>query len=224
MRRPWRAGATPEALRYRAAALDRAATPWRQAHFCVVDLELSGLARRDEIVAFGAFPVDAGRVVAGGAVAGLVRPTRPLPGASVVVHGLRTQDLADAPAGPDALAPLLAAMAGRVIVAHHAWVERSFLSRALARQGAALRGPVVDTDALARLLARLDGRPDPPRDLSDLAASLGLPAHRPHDALGDALTTAQLFVALATRLDAHRPETVASLAAARRRADLEPAV
>ena len=224
MRRPWRAPATPEARRYADAALDRASTPWRQAHFCVVDLELSGLARRDEIIAFGALGVDAGRVVAGGALTGRVRPSRPLPGASVVVHGLRTQDLDDAPAERDALAPLVGAMAGRVLVAHHAWVERSFLSRALARQGVALRGPVIDTYALARLLARLDGRPDPPRDLSDLVASLGLPAHRPHDALGDALTTAQLLLALATRLDAHAPETVGSLDAARRRADLEPAV
>lgn len=224
MRRPWRAPATPEASRYAGAALDAPHTPWRQAHFCVVDLELTGLGRRDEILAFGALAVDAGRVVAGSAASGLVRPSRPPAPSSVVVHGLRAADLADAPGGPEALAPLLAAMAGRVLVAHHAWVERSFLGRALARGGTRLRGPVVDTFALARLLARLERRPEPPRDLTALVEGLGLPAHRPHEALGDALTTAQLFVALATRLDARGPETVSSLAAARRRTDLEAPV
>jgi DNA polymerase-3 subunit epsilon len=38
--------------------------------------------------------------------------------------------------------------------------------------------------------------------------------HDPHDALGDALTTAQVFIALATHLDARRPATVRSLTAA----------
>ena len=48
--------------------------------------------------------------------------------------------------------------------------------------------------------------------LNDAVERLGLPAHRPHHADGDALTTAQLFIALATRLDAVAPQTVGSLA------------
>ena len=57
------------------------------------------------------------------------------------------------------------------------------------------------------------GRPGP-RSLAELAASLGLPAHRPHDAEGDALTTAQAFLALATHLEAHGRGTVAALTGA----------
>jgi DNA polymerase-3 subunit epsilon len=49
--------------------------------------------------------------------------------------------------------------------------------------------------------------------------SLGLPTHRPHHALGDALTTAQVFVALATHLNAFSTETVRSLARAKTRLD-----
>jgi DNA polymerase III subunit epsilon len=43
---------------------------------------------------------------------------------------------------------------------------------------------------------------------------MGLPVHTPHHALGDAFTTAQLFLALATRLErgqAGRPLTVREL-------------
>jgi len=83
------------------------------------------------------------------------------------------------------------------------------------------RGPVIDTFQVARVLAGLSGRRETPRALTDLVSSLGLPSHRPHVALGDALTTAQLFVALATMLDATTRETVASLAGARRRASFE---
>ena len=36
--------------------------------------------------------------------------------------------------------------------------------------------------------------------------------HRPHAADGDALTTAQVFLALANRLDKREPQTVGSLA------------
>jgi DNA polymerase III epsilon subunit-like protein len=36
--------------------------------------------------------------------------------------------------------------------------------------------------------------------------------HRPHVAEGDALTTAQLFLALVTHLERAEPQTIASLA------------
>ncbi|MGH2743185.1 MAG: hypothetical protein ACRDN8_11995, partial [Thermoleophilaceae bacterium] len=42
----------------------------------------------------------------------------------------------------------------------------------------------------------------------------GLPAHRSHDAEGDALTSAQAFLALATHLEAHGRGTVGALAGA----------
>ncbi|MDE3064130.1 MAG: 3'-5' exonuclease [Acidobacteriota bacterium] len=213
---------TPSAAAYASSPIDRGRTPWRSAHFCVVDLELTGLdAREDEVISFAAVPVDAGRVVVGATVAGLCRPTRPVPESTVLVHGLRSVDVAEAPELAEAVQPLLAAMTGRVMVAHEAWVERGFLTRALRAQGVRFRGPAIDTYQLARLWAGLADRPDPPRDLGALAASLGLPSHRPHDAVGDALTTAQVFVALATLLEARTRETVTSLANARRRASFE---
>jgi DNA polymerase III subunit epsilon len=226
MRRPRvaRPALSPAASAYARAPLDRGRTPWRAAHFVVVDLELSGLDPRvDEIISFAAVPVDAGRVVAGDAVSGLCRATRPLPESSVLVHGLRTADLEAAPGLDEAIQALLGAMTGRVVVAHEAWVERAFLTRAFDRQGVRFRGPAIDTFQMARLLAGQRGARACPRDLSTLAHSLGLPVHRPHVALGDALTTAQLFVALATWLESTTSESVSSLANARRRASFEVA-
>jgi DNA polymerase III epsilon subunit-like protein len=79
---------------------------------------------------------------------------------------------------------------------------------------------VVDTEVLGRLwLYEREGRLRRRLGLSELAAALGLPLERPHDALADALTTAQAFIALAAHLSASRVETVGSLSAAQERLD-----
>jgi DNA polymerase-3 subunit epsilon len=192
--------------------------------YCVVDVELGGPdPRRGEIVSFGALPIDDGRVRLDGAASTLVRPTRPLAEESIRVHGLRAADLAQAPVLAEALEPLLAAMAGRVLVAHHAPIERVALSRALRRVGVRLQGPVLDTAVLGPIwLAERDGELPPPMSLTEMTRACGLPVHSPHTAVGDALTTAQLFLVAVSQLDARRPETLRRLARAERRlADIE---
>jgi DNA polymerase III subunit epsilon len=186
---------------------------WRAARFLAVDVETTGLdPRADEVVSFAAVPVEGGRVRASDAVSGLVRPSFPPPGPSVEIHGLRGADLAAAPPPGEALAPLAAALRGRVPVAHAAWVERSFLRP----QGVGMPRRVLDTAVLWRALCVQRGEGDPGwRPLTELAEALGLPAHRPHDAEGDALTAAQVFIALATHLEAHGRGTVRALAGAR---------
>ena len=71
-------------------------------------------------------------------------------------------------------------------------------------------------------LAERDGELPERMTLAELARACGLPVHSPHTAIGDALTTAQLFIVAASQLDARRPETVGRLAGADTRlADLE---
>ena len=193
------------------------ATPWREGRYLVVDLETTGLdARRAEIISFGAVPVDHGRVQVGAAVHGLVRPRRPPPGETVRIHGLRAADLAAAPPAREALRPLREALHGRVAVAHAAWFDGAFLRRQEGLWRRLVRRRWVDTIVLARLLTTLREEPAPkPLTLPSLAAWIGVPPGPSHDALGDAFTTAQAFVALATLLDAERPQTVGSLLDAR---------
>jgi DNA polymerase-3 subunit epsilon len=189
---------------------------WRSASFLVVDVETTGLdPRRDEVISFAAVPVEAGRVVAGAEVHGLVRPKSDPPPESVEIHGLRAADLAAAPAAPGALAPLAAALEGRIMVAHAAWIEQGFLRPHLRALGRRAPRRVVDTGLLWRTLSIERGRSDPGMcALSAIATALGLPAHRPHVAEGDALTTAQVFLALATHLEAHGRATVGALTSA----------
>ncbi len=149
------------------------------------------------------------------AVYQLVRPTSEISEDSIRVHGIRSLDLEQAPALDEAIETLLDAIAGRVLVVHMAAIERAFVGRALRQDGVRLRGPLVDTEVLGRVwLHEREGRPLQHVALGELASALGLPADRPHDALGDALTTAQVFIALASHLDSIHPETVGSLARA----------
>jgi DNA polymerase-3 subunit epsilon len=190
---------------------------WRAERFVAVDVETTGLdPGTDEVVSFAAVPVEHARIVVREAVRGLVRPAAAPSGASVEIHGLRAADLAAAPPPEEALVPLVSALRGRIPVAHAAWVERSFLRPRLKPLGFSLPRRILDTAVLWRLLCIERGEGDPGwRELSALAEELGLPAYRSHDAEGDALTTAQAFLALATHLEAQGRGSVAELAGAR---------
>lgn len=189
---------------------------WRSASFIVIDVETTGLdAGRDEIISFAAVPVEAGRVIAAETVSGLVRPRIPPPPESVEIHGLRSADLEAARSAPEALAPLPDAVRGRIPVAHRAWVERAFLAPRLRELGLRPARRMVDTALLWRLLCiERDARDPGWWTLEAIAAALELPVHRPHEAEGDALTTAQVFLALATHLESHGRGSVRELSGA----------
>lgn len=187
-------------------------TPWRRAEFCVLDLETTGLSLgRDEIVSYGAAIVAHARIPCGRLVYRQVRPRLPISVPSMTVHGLRAVDLADAPPLDEVLDELIGLLSGRVLVAHAAWVEQAFLNRALRGRRVRLGRAVVDTAALIRACGLADSSIGGEPDIEKVSARLGLPVHTPHHALGDAFTTAQLFLALATRLERSGPLTVRDL-------------
>jgi len=192
------------------------ALAWRDASWCALDLEMTGLdPRTDEIIAIGAVPIEQGRIVLGGSLYTLVRASKRSKHGAVLVHKLRLADVADAPSLDETIDRVLEMLAGRVPVFHTAAIEAGFLARQFDRRHVRLPA-AADTEALGRRwLAARDGSP-PPSGLSlgRLAAALGQPAETPHHALGDALTTAKAFVALASLLDNAQPQTVGSLLAA----------
>jgi len=209
-----RSEATASISAYKAARPPSGATPWREARYAVVDLETTGLdPKRDEIVSFASIPIQEARVIVGETRATLVRPTDMPEAKTIRIHGLRPIDLAEAPTLPEVLDLMLEALTGRVLVAHAAWVERGFLAAALNPAGLRIAEPVLDTAALARhVFGSEDLGEGEAVSLSETARRLGLPVHSPHIAEGDALTAAQVFLALSTRLDRIEPQTVGSLA------------
>jgi DNA polymerase III epsilon subunit-like protein len=173
----------------------------------------------DQIVAIGAVPIDEGRIQLGAGMYTLVRASKRSQVGAVLVHKLRLADVVDAPSLDDAIDRLLTALAGRVPVFHTAAIESAFLERQFARRRVRLPA-AVDTEALGRRwLTHRDGAaPAHALSLGRLAGALGQPAETPHHALGDALTTAKLFISLASLLDTVAPQTVGSLMDAGERA------
>jgi len=185
-----------------------------------VDVELTGLdVKVDEVIAYGAVPIEGGRIIAGGALHGVVRPLATRPG-PVEIHGILPDDLADAEPPERALVPLARAMSGCTPIAHAAWVERAFLGPALRRAGGKLPRKILDTAMLWRLLAVVrDGHDPGYRTLREITEALQLPSHHPHEALGDALTTAQVFLAIATHLESIGLGRIGDLTGADRRVE-----
>jgi DNA polymerase-3 subunit epsilon len=191
---------------------------WRAATYTVLDLETTGLEPgSDVIVAAGGLRVVGGRAVAASAFRLLVCPQRTVPAAAVRVHGLLPQELDAAPPLATQLTALSARIASDVLVVHVAAMDLAFLDAAMRRSwGCPLPSGVLDTARMAAWLERRLrlARPPGPRPrwrLADLARANGLPVHPEHDPLHDALTTAQLFLVLATRLERHGLATLGQL-------------
>lgn len=187
---------------------------WDAVTYWALDLETGGLdARKDPILAVGMLPVRAGRIRLGESYRTLVRPAdgRPIDPESIRAHQLVWGEVKDAPPIAEVL-PEVDRRLGEdgVLLVHHKGIDVAFLKDACKRSGMKWRSPpVVDTvDLLVKLarkahLARPELPADPPAlNLTAARELQGLPPYQAHDALTDALATAELFLVLRTRLGA----------------------
>jgi DNA polymerase III subunit epsilon len=186
--------------------------PWRHASWCAVDVELTGLnPRKDHIIAIGAVPIEQGRVILGRALYTLVRTSRPSELGAILTHKLRSADLEGAPPIDEALELLAGVLAGSAAVFHCAAIEQGFLGPLFSARRARLPD-AADTQVLARLWLLQRGQPAPAGlPLTRVARMLGQDTEITHHALGDALMTAQVFIALATHLESREPQSVGRL-------------
>jgi DNA polymerase-3 subunit epsilon len=212
----------PEAVRaYLATPLPAASSHWRDARYLALDFETTGLdPQHDAIIQAGVVAVECGRVRLDSAWHTLVRPPagQPVKLDAIRVHGLLPEQVAKAPELPDVLLELLPRLAGHLLLVHVGAVDLPFLDRALRRcYGWGLESPALDTAALAlaiderrRLIDSFHAERQP-RRLPALARAYSIPVAREHDALADAITTAQLFLAQAQALEAFGIRTVGGL-------------
>ena len=171
-----------------------------------VDVETTGLSPlRDRVLAVGWVPVDGARIDLSGARRHVVR--RDDPGQAVTIHGLTHDDLEDGRPLVEVLTELRHALSGRVLLAHYAAFDLAFLDAAFEAVGERpVRLPDVCTmDLQRRLLARHGEVPPDALRLWRARERHGLPPAKAHDALGDALACAELYLAQVAELGAGRP-------------------
>ncbi len=206
-RRRWRCRRCPPGplRQYLAVPFPEPARDYRDVELLAVDMETTGLdPRKDLMLSVGHVLVRCGRVELATARHRMIRIDRAVPEASAVIHQITDDQAAGGEELGMVIAELLGALAGRVMIAHHARIERTFLGAACRKlYGRDLLVPIADTQALAR---RSFERRDIPFKGSDLRLhALGdrynLPRYDAHNALSDALAAAELFLAQAAYRD-----------------------
>lgn len=207
LRRRWGLRKAPAgALRdYLSAPFPKPSRDYRQVDCLAIDLETTGLdAKRDQILSVGYLVVRGNRIELATARHRLVRATGAIPEESAIIHQITDDQAAQGESLEPVLADLLSDLAGKVMIAHHATVERSFLDAACRQVlGGPFVVPVIDTQVVA--LRTFERRQTPYKGsdlrLHALSERYNLPRYNAHNALSDALAAAELFLAQAAQRD-----------------------
>lgn len=176
---------------------------YRDIEMLSVDMEMTGLdPKKNEVISIGWVPIINGEIVLSQARQIFVKPTAGV-GDSAIIHGIHDRDLEDAMALSAALEQLLLAMQGRVLVAHHGALDIAFIQQAAQKlYGHKLPFDLLDTLLIeAKRLHRQGEHYDKQLlRLYSCCQRYGLPPLAAHNALSDAVATAQLFLAQAAEI------------------------
>jgi DNA polymerase-3 subunit epsilon len=176
--------------------------PIAETEFIIFDTETTGLnvKRGDRILSISAVRLREGRIDLSDAFHEIVDPNRDIPSASAVIHEILPRMVNGKPTIEHILPKFIAYIGPSVLVAHHEWLDMSFLNREMARlYGIPIQNIVVDTAALDHALL---AKKTPASMIATMRidSTLGAVADRYHVALEglhssfwDALATAQIF-------------------------------
>ena len=176
---------------------------YREVEMLSVDMEMTGLnPKKNEVISIGWVPIINGEIVLSQARKILVKPKFGV-GDSATIHGIHDHHLNDAITLDIALEQLLKAMQGRVLVAHHGALDIAFIQQAAQKYyGHKLPFDLLDTLLIeAKRLQRQGEHYN--KHLLRLYACCdryGLPPLAAHNALADAVATAQLLLAQAAAI------------------------
>ncbi|MGB1256994.1 MAG: exonuclease domain-containing protein [Thiolinea sp.] len=199
----------PVARRYLETPLPDKHCPVEKVQFLSLDFETTGLKSRSEaILSMGYTHLSAGRLIMRDSAHHVIRLNTRLPADSVVIHRITDDRMQTGMPLHSALDKLMNQMCGRVLLVHYAGIERDFLREAMQRvYGVVLPFLLVDTLQLEK--RRLDRLQRPVAEnqlrLANLRRQYRLPRYGAHNALEDAIATAELFLAELAQLQQRKP-------------------
>lgn len=172
----------------------------------VLDAETSGFAvGTDRLLSVAVIEVSRGEILVGSAKQWFVYQPDADANDAVSVHGILPSKSAAGTPERTVLEELLSQVGPSVIVGHHVGFDVGMLDYALEKHfRVRLHNHVVDTAVLAmhELEAfRKTGYPNQrPPSLDDVCSQLGIPSVERHTAMGDAFTTAEIFLIMCGRM------------------------
>lgn len=164
-----------------------------------LDTETSGLnPNKDDLLAIGAVLIRNNRIVYGQRLDIKVRPSSRVTEESIRIHGIRNHDLQDALPIGEALDQLLKFIGHRPILGYWIRFDITLLSRlSKAELGFKLPNKTIELSNIYQKKIRRQ-HPDEQVDIQfeSIAKTLNIDTMGRHSALGDALTTALMYLRL----------------------------
>jgi DNA polymerase-3 subunit epsilon len=164
-----------------------------------VDFETTGLdAKTDKLLSVGFVTIEQEQIKLNSCYHQIIKTKNKLKESNVIIHQITDAQKDQGQPLRLVVEQLLKALAGKVMLVHFARIERQFLQQACFElYGLVPDFPMIDTLVLAkRLLDKRDVAYDPSDlRLSSLRQKYQLPAHHGHNALNDAIATAELLLA-----------------------------
>lgn len=189
------------------------------ARIVVVDVESSGLdVRSDSLIAIGAVAVRGGRMLAGEAFHVVLRQPKASTTQNILIHGIGAGAQAGGNEPASALLDFLEFAGKAPLAGYHTAFDRAMIDRA-ARQhlGRPTRHAWLDLAWMCPALEPERGRAC--RSLDQWTDAHGITNMRRHDALADAMATAQLLQVMLARARGAGMRDVAALLEAARSAE-----
>ena len=175
----------------------------KDTEFIVLDFETTGLdSRKDSILSIGYTVIRNNRVVLRENGHQIIKQDKALRSKNVAIHQITDTDAQQGVDKKEALDALLMVMAGKVLVAHHAEIELGFINKLCNEiYGFSIPIRVVDTMKLEkkRLQRRHSGFKSNQLRLFNIRKSYGLPRYKAHNALEDAVATAEVFIVMVAK-------------------------
>lgn len=179
-------------------------TPLQECPIVALDFETTGLdPAKDEIVSLGLVEMHDNTVKLSTAWHQLVRIDREMPQESVVIHTITDDLMQQGQPIEEVLPELLKRLRGKVMLAHYKRIEQNFIDAACRRlYGIPFLIPTIDTLELGQRVLERKNHTVQVNDLRlfNLRPTYNLPAYKAHNALTDALSTAELLLALGSEI------------------------
>ncbi len=162
--------------------------------YTVFDTETTGLNPEggDEIISMGAVRIVNSRVVYQDIFEELINPKRDIPIESYKIHGINYEMLRDKATIDKILPRFKKFTANTVLLGHNLAFDMKMLKVKEATTHIRFENPILDTLLLSAMLHPVHQQ----HDMESIAKRLGVNIMGRHTALGDAITTAQIFLKL----------------------------